>query len=255
MTSVYAGKQYMLRQFDTPPAVDVYPFYDGLSPYFDFVTNLWGFIDINGRKVVPAKYPAVHQFSEGLAAVQMPLESDAPLKWGFIDNTGKMVIAPRFSIEPNDFAYGYALVQKVSEAFVYIDKTGKVVSGEYERAENFYFGYAFVTDRETSTLHCINTDFEIANVGDECILMDDEYFWRGRKIHEYGAALDGYDFIGRRTRVLPWKYKGKEGDTHYSLAAQAAITSGPMIEIATDDYIAYADLNGKVIFALFRNEF
>ena len=42
------------------------------------------------------------------------------------------------------FANGLAPVQKQSGKFVYINKKGQVVSGEYDSANSFYAGYAFV---------------------------------------------------------------------------------------------------------------
>lgn len=271
LTGVYAGNQYlqdeheistgyqlepkprrdeMIEEGWNSSIVSAYPMSDGLSPYYDYISKLWGFFDSTGKKVIPAKYKHVHEFSEGLAAVQMPTESDAPEKWGFINTADQMVIAPRFSIEPGDFSYGFARVRKVNKNYVYIDKKGNVVSPEYDRANDFYYGYAFVRDPKTWTNCCINTNFEIVNTGDECGLQDDEYFWRGRQIKTYSSRLGRYDFIGRKTAVSDWKYKAISGD-----GQNIFITSGPMLEISTNTFRAYANLNGKVKFAIFRNEF
>lgn len=272
MTGVYASKQYQTDNIhDTPYVleneprtteteniwgntfVSAYPMSDGLAPYFDYVSQLWGFIDITGKKVVPAQYKQVREFSEGLAAVQMPMESDAPLKWGFINNTGQMVIPTRFTNEPGSFENGYALVQKVNENFVFIDKKGNVIGPEYDRATDFYYGFALVRDPETWTNHCINTQFEIVNMGDQCRFGEQDYFWRGRKHDCYTASLGLYDFIGRKTVVKGWEYKGNRGDG--GRCGSIYETNGPMLEIFNDTFRAYADLNGKVRFVLLRNEF
>ena len=271
MTGVYSGAQYLQdeNEMDTGYKLEQTPrldyeaeiawgwtpvsacaMSDGLSPYFDYVSRLWGFFNKTGKKVIHAKYKHVHAFFEGLAAVQMPTESSAPEKWGFINPSGQMVISPRFSIEPSDFHYGRALVQKVDETLVYIDKTGKVVSPEYDRALDFYYGYALVRDPKTWTYCCVNPQFEIVNTGDNCWLQDNEYFWRGRQISGYESQVGRYDFIGRKTAILDWEYKGKKGDRDAIL-----ITSGPMLEINAYSFRAYADLNGKVKFVLLRNEF
>lgn len=41
----------------------------GLAPARDFKTNLYGYIDLNGKCVIPAKYYRAGPFSEGLASV------------------------------------------------------------------------------------------------------------------------------------------------------------------------------------------
>lgn len=275
MTGVYAGKQYQTEgdAYNMPYVlvseprsdqsddvwgttyVSAYPMSDGLAPYFDYVARLWGFIDTTGRKVIPAQYKSVHEFSEGLAAVQMPSDSNAPEKWGFINTSGQMVIGPRFSIQPGDFSCGYALVQKVNETFVYIDRGGNVKGPEYHQALYFYHGYALVMDEATWTRHCINTQFNIVNIGDQCRVSDTEYLWRGRIVDGYQHSIEGFDFIGRKTVVDIWNYRGVNGNTGYLGAPYAATTNAPMLDIAHDTFRAYADLTGKVRFVLLRNEF
>lgn len=50
-------------------------------------SDKWGFIDKNGREVIPCQWEDNHHFSGGLAAVQ-----DSNYRWGFIDKTGKVVL-------------------------------------------------------------------------------------------------------------------------------------------------------------------
>jgi len=52
-----------------------------------------------------------------------PIEKDG--KWGYIDNTGRIVIKPQFD-EARDFSEGLARVT-IDGKFGYIDKTGKYV--------------------------------------------------------------------------------------------------------------------------------
>ena len=53
----------------------------------------WGYVDAEGRLVIPCRYAAAAPFSEGRAAVQIPGE-----RWGYIDTTGLMVIAPEYAV-------------------------------------------------------------------------------------------------------------------------------------------------------------
>jgi hypothetical protein len=54
----------------------------------------YGFIDKNGKEVIPLKFDYAGPFSEGLAPAAM--KSGDVTHWGYIDHTGKWVIAPNF---------------------------------------------------------------------------------------------------------------------------------------------------------------
>ena len=59
---------------------------------FQIVRNgKWGFMDRTGRVVIAPAFADERDFFRGLAAVRMPEG-----KWGFIDETGKLPITPRF---------------------------------------------------------------------------------------------------------------------------------------------------------------
>lgn len=51
----------------------------------------WGYVDVDGRTVIPFQYEQALGFSCGLAAVSI----DG--KWGYIDKKGKIVITPQFA--------------------------------------------------------------------------------------------------------------------------------------------------------------
>ena len=68
----------------------------------------WGFMDTSGAMVIAPQFNFIRDFSEGLAAVGFPQEDDSAL-WGFIDKTGALVIEPRFAgVDP--FSEGLAPV-------------------------------------------------------------------------------------------------------------------------------------------------
>lgn len=56
----------------------------------------WGFVDNSGKVVIEPKYEEARSFSNGLAAVKMNG------KWGFIDGAGSMKIEPQF-FDAKDF--------------------------------------------------------------------------------------------------------------------------------------------------------
>jgi len=110
-----------------------------------------GFIDRNGKIVIPLCFETVGEFSEGLAR----FERDG--RWGFIDEAGSVVIQPQFSWV-RDFSEGLARVQVKGEALEmgaqsgFINKSGKMVlpprygamDGVAEAEEGFRNGLAMI---------------------------------------------------------------------------------------------------------------
>ena len=65
----------------------------------------WGYVDAQGREVVPPQFQAARRFSENVAAVQLDGE------WGYVDRTGTWVIERKFD-EAGEFADGRAAVRR-----------------------------------------------------------------------------------------------------------------------------------------------
>ena len=114
---------------------------EGLMAFYDYGKRKWGFINLSGTIVIPAQYREVRDFHEGLAAVQL---AESPNYWGYIDNTGKMVIQPKFSKKPYSFSHGYAIAVKTDQSMCYIDKTGNIALDGLLNAGPFYKGLAFI---------------------------------------------------------------------------------------------------------------
>src|ERR1019366_5209202 len=91
----------------------------------------------------------VKSFTEGLAAVNnggkiIGENTVQGGKWGFIDNTGKMVIPEQFEDAWGFTPDGLAIVKKTGK-WGYIDKTGKmVISATYYACASFNNGFAVV---------------------------------------------------------------------------------------------------------------
>ena len=79
----------------------------------------FGFIDKDGKVVIPVEDDHVSDFKEGLA------HAKKGSKKGYIDTTGKTVIPFEYHFA-NDFENGMAKVNKGDDWF-YIDKTGQRV--------------------------------------------------------------------------------------------------------------------------------
>lgn len=110
-------------------------FKEGLSHVEE--TDLHGYIDIQGRLVIPYKYSYAFDFKEGMAAVRY---ND---RWGFINPEGEVVIPFEF-----DFAYGFneGLADvKLEGKYGGINTKGTVVIPfKYDKAFTFYSGVATV---------------------------------------------------------------------------------------------------------------
>lgn len=114
----------------------------------------FGFINKQGKLVIPAIYNRAHEFSEGLAAIE---ENN---NWGYIDPTGKKVIEPQY-ITARDFSQGLAAVRKDMYGG-YLDKKGVfAIEPKYGRLDTFeengtaivsYGKLSEVIDRKGKTL-------------------------------------------------------------------------------------------------------
>lgn len=118
------------------------PYKDGLAAFYDVDAKKWGFHDEKGKLVIQPQFGEVGDFSEGFASIREFTE-DGKGKWGYIDATGKIVIEPKFSYMPSHFSEGTAVVKKQNGKCCAIDKTGNVISGEFDKLTPFYEGYAF----------------------------------------------------------------------------------------------------------------
>ena len=138
---------------------DPRPLCDGLAAFYSYKNRTYGFRDNNGKVIVAASYIKVQDFSDGMAAVQ---QVDG--KWGFIDTSGNMVIAPIYTNKPSSFKEGYAVVRKKNGSRCYIDKQGNIVKDNFKDALPFYNGYAFVIYSDKNEIYTINKDFKTTSI-------------------------------------------------------------------------------------------
>ena len=97
----------------------------------------YGFINDAGEEIIPLKYEAANNFSQGLAAVK------SNESWGFIDKTGKLAI-PFIYESVNSFSENLAAVE-LGGKYGFVNKTGKVViSPKYDWIGFFDSGFTQV---------------------------------------------------------------------------------------------------------------
>lgn len=106
-----------------------------------------GFMDASGRIVIDAVYTKVYPFSDGLAAV-----ADDSHRWGYINERGEIVIAPRFAM-PGFFVEGLAPArEEFNSPWGYIDRGGNwVIKPRFNLAEAFAGGMALVGHQTISS--------------------------------------------------------------------------------------------------------
>ncbi len=112
---------------------------EGLIPYFDEKSMLYGFIDKSGKMVVNPQFKNATGFSEGLAAVEVR----ETRKWGYIDKTGTLAIKPEFDF-CDAFSEGLGVAVSGQKAG-YINKQGQfVIKPQFADARPFKEGLAVV---------------------------------------------------------------------------------------------------------------
>jgi hypothetical protein len=108
-----------------------------------------GYIDRDGRVVIPARFEEASRFAGGVAWVR---EGG---KWGLIDRNGEFLIRPRYEsmTGPLDFSEGVCPIHLAGDwvsdenpaRFGYIDATGAtVIPPMFERADRFSEGIASI---------------------------------------------------------------------------------------------------------------
>ena len=124
-------------------------FNDGLAPFntdlygmnFQGMEPRCGYIDTEGREVLPAKWDDAAEFSEMRAAVMrfgIDSEDFYDARWGYIATNGQLVVPFKYH-EAYPFSCGLARVFVKGLGYGYIDRKGEeVVPCKYQEAEDFH---------------------------------------------------------------------------------------------------------------------
>lgn len=83
---------------------------ENMRAYFDVKSKLWGYMDQHGNSVIAPRFLEALPFREGRAAVLVETEKWGPRLWGFIDRMGDFKVEPVYQVKPTSFHSGYAAV-------------------------------------------------------------------------------------------------------------------------------------------------
>jgi len=116
---------------------------DGLALVLDGTE--WGYIDDNGEFVIEANFADAESFSEGLAKVKEDPEDD----WYYIDTDGEEAFQGTYKYA-SSFKNGMACVSDDGEEYGYIDDSGEmVIKEQFASADSFCAdGYAIVGEKD-----------------------------------------------------------------------------------------------------------
>ena len=79
----------------------------------------WGYADNSNKVIIKTQFDSAKNFNEGIAAICNKG------KWGFIDSAGNIIVQPEYD-NVHDFHNGYAAVS-LGAKFGFVDNTGKIV--------------------------------------------------------------------------------------------------------------------------------
>jgi WG containing repeat len=106
----------------------------------EFSRGRYGYIDQTGKRAIKPRFDEAWNFRERLAAVRFRK------KWGYINGTGSIAIHMRF-FDAGPFSEGLAPVQAYAAVllFGFIDRSGRlVIDGNYSEVHSFCEGLAAV---------------------------------------------------------------------------------------------------------------
>jgi len=118
----------------------VYAFSDGMAGFKNKSNSKYGFIDINGNKVVAPEYDNFGAFEEGISAVSKKV--DGKTKSGYINNKGSIILPLVYDVT-GTFRNGLGLVKKDSNYF-FVDRNGNLKDPprRYNELYEFRSGFA-----------------------------------------------------------------------------------------------------------------
>lgn len=209
----------------------------------------WQCIDSKGNLLFEVKAKSVYEFNEGMARAKIAYVENNKWKsaYGFIDETGKVAIAPKYSkIKGKGFVNGRAWVKKIgSDYWTLIDKTGQEIP-----TKNY---------KKVGYLHEINQDLICVYEGDYLGFINKDgkevipcKYLGGTSFHLDLACVttessSGYGFINRSGEVvIPLKFKQAGIATFMDNGMCRATVGGKTVLINTKGEVVFKTDKGNI---------
>ncbi|HKQ03984.1 MAG TPA: WG repeat-containing protein [Blastocatellia bacterium] len=152
----------------------------------------YGYIDLNGKLVIPLQFYKAESFSESKAAVANEYGN-----WGYVDKSGKRLIEPQF-FQAGPFSDGLALVADQAGRYGFIDTTGAI------RIELQFNGGTRFSESRAAVVSDAN------KVG----YIDQTGHWKIPAIYEAGLPFsEGLTAVKEKGR---WRYINPDGTPAFS---------------------------------------
>ena len=184
----------------------------------------WGFINKDGKMVVPFQYDDVLSFSEGLAAVCYGFR-----EWGYINKKSEIVIPIRYK-EAESFSEGLAAVCNQYGEREYINTKGETALnlGKLYRAGSFHDGMALIARKE----ECYGF---INKSGEEIISC------------QYTDADNFHEGLARVCIGGKWGYVNKSGEIVIPCRYDAAqnFSEGLAVVLSSEGRWGFVDKKGR----------
>ena len=136
----------------------VYNFSEGMAGFKCSTSGKYGFIDLNGNKIIPCEYDGFTGFADGVSRVSKTI--DGKTKYGYIDNKGNVILPVAYE-NAQGFRNGWGLVKNDGNYF-FVDRSGnlKEPPRKYDELNEFRSGFALGkikgTDNNPHTFYYIN---------------------------------------------------------------------------------------------------
>ncbi|QFT89509.1 Anti-sigma-V factor RsiV [Bacillus sp. THAF10] len=260
--------------------------YDYISPYqggravyqeTKNDTTRYGYLDLNGRVAIPARYLNVYDFNTGKGLVQVREDQYALLdstgsqlqtfpyqqmnglsegllsfkktyqdKAGYVDETGKVIIPPQFGMAL-PFQGGRAVVNQSTDyqnEFGLIDKTGKYIISPKHNDMNILGGNRVSVGKALNPEEpFVGSMYALANAETGKLLSEFVYSEIGNYQGEYSSVTKGLqtffvDKNGRQVKSLPIV------DGIGTLTIE-----GQLVKAFVDQRLSYYDKTGKLVWS------
>ena len=144
---------------------------EGIGRTTDGSSNhLMAYIKLDGTKITVYQYYQAYAFSDGMAVVGNA-DAFGQMKYGYINEQGKLVIPLTFSVKPDRFSCGYAKVyprDKSDFEYAFMNKKGEIVFkqtlADVKKYGNFPDFYSYGLSINGN--YFLTTDFKIISKAD-----------------------------------------------------------------------------------------